>query len=160
MDLFMGWLEPLAATPVARFLITSSTAYLLVNAAHILSLGMLFGAILALDLRLLGMARPIPLPVIAPYLSRLAGIGLSLAIITGLCLFSVRPTEYATNPAFLWKLGLIALGLANAVAVHRSAGWKAVLAGASTTSGLRISAALSIVIWIAAVVAGRWIGFI
>jgi hypothetical protein len=52
------------------------------------------------------------------------------------------------------------LGLANVVAVHRSAGWKAVLAGASTTSGLRISAALSIVIWIAAVVAGRWIGFL
>jgi hypothetical protein len=160
MDLFLGWLEPLPATPMARFLITSSTAYLLVNAAHILSLGMLFGAILALDLRLLGMARPIPLPVIAPYLSRLAGIGLGLTVITGLCLFSVRPTEYATNPAFLWKLGLIALGLLNVVTVHRSAGWRAVLAGKPVPSELRISAALSLVIWIAAVIAGRWIGFL
>jgi hypothetical protein len=160
MGWLMDWLEPLAATPLARLLMTSSTTYLLVNAAHILSLAMLFGAILALDLRLLGLAKPVPLPVVAPYLSRVAGTGLVLTVLTGLCLFSVRPTEYATNPAFLWKLGLIATGLANILAVHRSAGWQAVLAGTSPTMGLRISATLSILVWIAAVVAGRWTGFL
>jgi hypothetical protein len=156
----MEWLEALAATPVARLLVRSSTAYLLVNAAHILSLGTLFGAILVLDLRLLGFAKPIPLPVVAPYLSRLAGIGLCFAIFTGLCLFSVRPTEYATNSAFLWKLGLIGLGLANVVVVHRSAGWRAMLRGEGVTGGLRISAFASATIWIGAVVSGRWIGFL
>lgn len=160
MEWIAEWIEPLSATPVARLLIRSSTAYLLVNAAHILGLGALFGAILALDLRLLGFAKPIPLPAIAPYLSRLAGTGLGLAMITGLCLFSVRPTEYATNPAFLWKIGLIGLGLLNVVAVHRSSGWKAVLQGHGVTTGLRISALASIAIWIGAVVAGRWIGFL
>ncbi|WJH39248.1 DUF2214 domain-containing protein [Aliirhizobium terrae] len=160
MEWIAEWIEPLSATPVARLLIRSSTAYLLVNAAHILSLGTLFGAILALDLRLLGLAKPIPLPVVAPYLSRLAGTGLVLTMISGLCLFSVRPVEYATNPAFLWKLGLIALGLLNVIAVHRSSGWKAVLQGGGVTTGLRISAFASIAIWIGAVVAGRWIGFL
>ncbi len=160
MDWLTGWLEPLAATPVARLLVTSSTAYLLVNAAHILSIGMLFGSILALDLRLLGLAKTIPLPAIAPYLSRLAGIGLALAIVTGLCLFSVRPAEYATNPAFLFKLGLIALGLVNIAVVHRSDGWVAMIQGGSPTAGIRILALASIVVWIAAVVAGRWIGFL
>jgi hypothetical protein len=160
MEWYTGWLEPLAATPVARLLIASSITYLLVNAAHILSVGMLFGAILALDLRLLGVARPIPLSLVAPYLSRLAGIGLALAIVTGLCLFSVRPTEYATNPAFLWKLALIGIGLVNVMMVHHGRGWKVILEGGSPTPGMRLSSIASIIIWIAAVVAGRWIGFL
>ncbi len=160
MDWLTTWLEPLAATPVARLLIMSSTAYLLVNAAHILSIGMLFGAILALDLRLLGLARAVPLPLIAPYLSRLAGTGLALAIVTGLCLFSVRPVEYAANPAFLWKLGLIGLGLLNVLTVHYSSGWTAVLGSGSISPSLRISAAVSLATWTSAVIAGRWIGFL
>lgn len=160
MDWLTTWLEPLAATPVARLLIMSSTAYLLVNAAHILSIGMLFGAILALDLRLLGLARAVPLPLIAPYLSRLAGTGLALAIVTGLCLFSVRPVEYAANPAFLWKLGLIGLGLLNVLTVHYSSGWAAVLGSGSIPPSLRIAAAVSLATWTSAVIAGRWIGFL
>jgi hypothetical protein len=160
MGWLMDWLEPLAATPLARLLMTSSTTYLLVNAAHILSLAMLFGAILALDLRLLGLAKPVPLPVVAPYLSRVAGTGLVLTVLTGLCLFSVRPTEYATNPAFLWKLGLIGLGLVNVLAVHRGEGWKAMLDGEAPTVAIRSQALASITIWIAAIIAGRWIGFL
>ncbi|CDZ61144.1 DUF6644 family protein [Neorhizobium galegae] len=156
----MEFLAMAAETPLARALITSSTLYLLVNAAHILGIGMLFGAILALDLRLLGFAPAIPLAVVAPYLSRLAGAGVILAILTGLCLFSVRPLEYARNPAFLAKLGFVALGLVNVAVVHFSSGWRTVLAGDAPTAALRFSAVLSIVLWISAVIAGRWIGFL
>ncbi|MDQ0133147.1 hypothetical protein J2T08_001048 [Neorhizobium galegae] len=156
----MEFLAPLAETPLARALITSPTLYLLVNAAHILGIGMLFGAILALDLRLLGLAPVVPLAAIAPYLSRLAGAGVLIAIATGLCLFSVKPLEYARNPAFLAKLGFVALGLLNVAIVHFNSGWRAVLAGNVPTAALRFSAVLSIVVWIAAVIAGRWIGFL
>ncbi|MFB9951494.1 DUF6644 family protein [Rhizobium puerariae] len=156
----MELLAPLAETPLARALITSATLYLLVNAAHILGTGMLFGAILALDLRLLGFAPAVPLPPIAPYLSRLAGAGVVLAIVTGFCLFTVRPTEYARNPAFLAKLGLVALGLINVAVVHFGRGWRVVLAGGNPATALRISAMFSIIVWIAAVIAGRWIGFL
>jgi hypothetical protein len=156
----MEFLAMAAETPLARALITSSTLYLLVNAAHILGIGMLFGGILALDLRLLGLAPVVPLAVVAPYLSRLAGAGVLIAIVTGLCLFSVRPLEYARNPAFLAKLGLLALGLLNVAVVHFNSGWRTVLSGAAPTAALRISAVFSIVIWIGAVIAGRWIGFL
>ncbi|SMF47440.1 hypothetical protein SAMN02982989_2443 [Xaviernesmea oryzae] len=156
----MEFLAPLAETPLARALISSSTIYLLVNAAHILGIGMLFGAILALDLRLLGLARAMPLPATALYLSRMAGAGVVLAIVTGLCLFTVKPVEYVRNPAFLFKVGLIALGLVNVAVVHFGAGWKAMLAGEKPSAALRISAAFSTLIWIAAVIAGRWIGFL
>ena len=156
----MDLLASLAGTPLARVLITSPTAYLLVNAAHILGIGMLFGAILALDLRLMGFARAVPLSAVAAYLSRMAGAGVMLAIVTGFCLFMVRPVEYARNPAFLAKLCFIALGLANVAAVHFGKGWKDVLSGEAPRAAVRIGATLSILIWIAAVIAGRWIGFL
>jgi hypothetical protein len=156
----MEWLAPLAETSLARALITSSTVYLLVNAAHILAIGILFGSILALDLALLGLLPTTVLRAVASYLSRLAGIGIGLAAVTGLCLFSVRPMEYAQNPAFLVKLGLIALGILNVAVVHYGAGWRGLLTGKAPSATLRTSAVLSILIWIGAVVAGRWIGFL
>ena len=157
LDWLPGWI---AGSALATALKGSATLYLFVNAAHILSIGMLFGAILALDLRLLGLARAVPLAAVAPYLSRIAATGLALAIATGLCLFSVRPAEYAANPAFLAKLGLIALGLVNIAAVHCGSGWKTVLEGGAPGPMLRLGASASLLVWIAAVVAGRWIGFL
>lgn len=156
----MEWLAPLAETPLARALIASSTLYLLVNAAHILGIGTLFGAILALDLRLLGFAQAVPLAAIAPYLSRIAAAGVFLAVLTGLCLFSVRPTEYARNTAFLAKLCLVALALVNVAVVHFGSGWRAVLSGETPGVALRVGATLSVLFWIGAVIAGRWIGFL
>lgn len=156
----MEALDWLSTTGLAISLKASGTLYLFVNAAHILSIGTLFGAILALDLRILGLGRSLPLAAVAPYLSRLAAVGLALAAVTGLCLFSVRPAEYAGNPAFLAKLGLIALGLANVAAVHLGSGWKTVLAGGTPDTALRLGATVSILVWLAAVVAGRWIGLL
>jgi hypothetical protein len=156
----MEFFAPLAETPVARALIASSTLYLLVNAAHILGIAVLFGAILALDLRILGLAPAVPLAAIAPYLSRLAGAGMLVAMLTGLCLFSVRPMEYVQNPAFLAKIGFLGLGLLNVAVVHWGSGWKEVLAGAPANSALRLSAMLSIAVWIGAIIAGRWVGFL
>jgi hypothetical protein len=156
----LDWLQPLSETALARALILSPTLYLLVNAAHIMAIGVLFGTILSLDLRILGMFRTVPLHSLAPFLSRMAACGAVLAILTGMSLFSVRPQEYVQNPAFLTKVTLVAVGLVHALAVHRSAGWRAALAGEGASALLRLSALVSIAIWTSAVVAGRWIGFL
>lgn len=156
----MDVIEWLSATAPAVALRRSATLYMFVNAAHILAIGLLVGAILPLDLRLAGFFRKVPVEAVAPFLSRSAGVGLILAIATGFCLFSVHPLEYAANPAFLVKLGLIGLGLLNLLAVHVGRGWKGLLATGLIHPGLRFSAALSAAIWIAAVLAGRWIGFL
>ncbi len=153
-------LEWLSATPLATALRRSANLYMFVNAAHILSIGLLIGAILPLDLRLMGFFPSVPLSVIGPFLSRAAAIGVAAAIVTGFCLFSVRPLEYAQNPAFLAKLGLLTLGVLNAGIVHAGYAWRKAIAGAVTAARLRIGALISAVTWLAAVVAGRWIGFI
>ncbi|TAV51428.1 DUF2214 domain-containing protein [Rhizobium leguminosarum] len=153
-------LEWLSATTPAVALRRSGTLYMFVNAAHILAIGLLIGAILPLDLRLAGLFRKVPVEIVAPFLSRAAGVGLAAAIVTGFCLFSVRAVEYAANPAFLAKLCLIAFGLLNLSIVHFGRGWKTAVSTGIVRPGLRFSAVLSAAVWIAAVLAGRWIGFL
>ncbi|EJC79958.1 hypothetical protein Rleg4DRAFT_1564 [Rhizobium leguminosarum bv. trifolii WSM2297] len=153
-------LEWLSATTPAVALRRSGTLYMFVNAAHILAIGLLVGAILPLDLRLAGFFRKVPVDIVAPFLSRSAGLGLAAAIVTGFWLFSVRPVEYAANPAFLAKLCLITFGLLNVLVVHAGQGWRTVTTVGIPRPAIRVAAALSAATWIAALVAGRWIGFL
>ncbi|HEY8611003.1 MAG TPA: DUF2214 domain-containing protein [Roseomonas sp.] len=155
MDLlaaFSGW-------SVAAALRRSAVLYPLVNAAHILGIGVLVGSIFTLDARVLGAFGRVPLSALGPPLVRMAGIGLAAAAATGFLLFSVRPAAYAANPAFLVKLGLIVLGLLNVLALHLGSGWRRALAGGDMAAPVRVAAALSLMVWTSAVLAGRWIGF-
>lgn len=151
------WLE---ALPPAAWLRRSTFAYPLVNAAHILGIGLILGAILPLDLRLMGAFRATPLEAIGPFLSRAAAAGVAVALVTGFLLFLVEPGEYLANPAFLAKLGLLALALANVAVVHRGPAWRRAVTGRGVAPSLRASAAASMLLWLGALIAGRWIGFL
>jgi hypothetical protein len=149
-------LEAIGSWPGATWLQQSATAWLFVNAAHIVGIGLLLGSIMPLDLRLLGAFRRYPVDMLGPFLVRVAATGLALAALTGLWLFSVNPGEYLANDAFRWKAALLALALVNVVIQHRGAGmreWR-------ITAAMRVSAALSLGLWLSVVVAGRWIGFL
>jgi hypothetical protein len=156
----MPLVEWIGAWPGAVLLQHSGTAWLLVNAAHILGVGMLVGAILPLDLRLLGLFRPVPLGVIAPFLSRAAAAGALLAIVTGLWLFSVKPAEYLGNSAFLCKAALLVLALANVALQHGNRRFAQALAGGALRPAVRLVALGSILLWLSVLVAGRWIAFV
>lgn len=153
-------LDALAAWPGALWLQGSGTAYLFLNAAHILGLGLLLGAIVPLDLRLAGLWRQLPLQVLLPYSSRAAAAGLVLALATGLWLFTVRPHEYLDNTAFQFKLGLLLLALSNIGWQHRSPALARSLRDGTLSTGLRLRAAASILLWCGVLLAGRWIGFL
>lgn len=160
-----GWftaaLNALPALAPVAWLARSGTAYLVVNAAHIAALGMGVGAALLLDLRLLNaVGRRLPLALIGPFLSRAAAAGLGGAAITGLWLFAVRPLEYLDNTAFQAKLALIALALVNVAAMHAGDGWARALRQGHANLRARVHAAISLVLWLAVVLAGRWIGFL
>ncbi|MCD0504160.1 DUF2214 domain-containing protein, partial [Bordetella petrii] len=101
-----------------------------------------------------------PLAVVAPWLARLAAGGLGAAVLTGFWLFSVQPGQYLGNTAFQAKLALVALGIVNALWLRSSRHWRNLLAGAPVSARVRGHAALSLGLWLAAIVAGRWIGFL
>lgn len=156
----MEFLQALSEWPGAVMMRRFQVVYLLVNASHIISISLVVGAIVTLDLKLLGLFRPFPIATLAPPLSRVSAAGIMLAILTGLLLFSVRPAAYIQNTAFLIKVALIVLGIANALLLKSNFHWKVALAGGELHKSVRVSAFLSVALWFSAVIAGRWIGFL
>lgn len=156
----MEALAALGASAPAVLLRGSPTAYLLVNAAHVLGIGLLVGAIVTLDLRLLGAFAAHPLAHLGPPLRRVAMAGLGLAAATGLLLFSTRPLAYVENPAFLAKMALLGLALLNVALLHAGPRWRDAMAGGTPRRGLRAAAMVSLLAWPGVLLAGRWIGFL
>ncbi len=129
-------------------------AYPLVNALHIIGVALLFGAIVPLDLRLAGWRRDAAaIDGLSRLLLPVAMFGFALAACAGLLLFATDARAYAASPLFQAKIVLIVLALGNAFALRRidwrNAGSKRVaLAGAA-----------SVLLWLAAIVLGRLIGY-
>jgi hypothetical protein len=130
------------------FLRTSWWAYPLVNVVHVLGLAALFGAILVHDLRLLGRApveagaRDLAVPV--------AATGLAVAAVSGFLLFAVQPLDYAAMQVFWVKIAAVAAGVANAIAGE---------VFGTVRRRPRLVAAVSMLAWVTAIVAGRLIGY-
>ncbi len=158
-DLLAG----IEASPLGRIVRESGAwTYAWVNLAHIVGVASLFGAILVLDLRLLGVGRRLPLAPLADAVIPVAKIGFLLAAASGIALLSANATAYAGNPFLLIKLAVVALGLANAVLLGRSRAWSAARDGIATSAQLRrvtLMGGISLASWLTAVGAGRMIGY-
>ena len=149
-------------TALASALRASLWVYPIVNAGHIVGLGLLVGAIVPLDLRLLGAWPTVPLATLNRILLPITLGGLALAASTGALLLSVRASEYVLIPLFWIKLSLIVCALANALLLRITLAWRAYrdsgLTG--TTPRLQLAGALSIGFWLAVIIAGRMIGYL
>jgi hypothetical protein len=160
--MLMEFASALQDTGIATALRQSFWVYPLVNAGHIVGLALLFGAIVPLDLRLLGCWGKVPLVAMSRILLPVAIAGLVLAVPTGALLFSVRATEYVAMPLLWIKVSLVACAIANALMLHMSLTWAVFehsdLVG--TTPRLQLAGALSIGLWLAVIVVGRMIGYL
>ncbi len=87
--------------------------YAIVNLAHVLGIATLFGSILVLDLRLIGVGRRLPLVAISSAVVPVATTGFLIAATTGLGLLATKAIEYVGNPFLLIKFPAIGLGLVN-----------------------------------------------
>lgn len=156
----LTWLEGSALGQAVRG--AGVWSYAVVNLFHILGVATLFGSVLILDLKLLGMFRAVPLAMIGVPTVRLAAAGGVLALLTGVCLLATNATEYAGNPFLLLKFSAVLVGVVNAGVLHRSAAWRnraaEVMAGRHALQ-LRVGGAVSLAAWTAAIVAGRMIGY-
>lgn len=155
----MDWIAALHDWPGAALMRRSGPVYAAVNAAHVLGIALTLGAALPMDLRLLGAFRRVPLAALVPFLSRVAGTGVVLAALTGVVLVSVNPADYLANPAFRVKLYLLSAAFFLIALQHANPAWSALPRGGPVTPSLRVMAALSALVWLAILGAGRWIGF-
>ncbi len=149
-------LAALAASDFATALRMSRWLYAGVNTAHVLGIALLVGAILPLDLRLLGLWRDASRDALVRVLVPVAATGLTLALSAGALLFATRAPEYAALPVFQVKLALVALGAGSALALHARFGARLQRARRAT---LTRAAALSMTCWLGALIAGRMIAF-
>jgi hypothetical protein len=158
-------LEPLAATLQASGLSETLRAsvwlYPLVNTGHVVGIALLFGAIVPLDLRLLGGFRAVPLEPLATTLVPVAITGLLLALATGALLFATRPLDYVVEPLFGIKLALLAAAVLNALWLRVDPHWRRLGAalGVPPRPGWRWHGALSVLLWLGVITAGRLIGY-
>ena len=105
------WLRvPPSATSCAS---PASRTYAIVNLAHILGVASLFGSVLVLDLRLVGLGRRIPLAALADATVPVAVTGFLIAAATGVGLLVTKATEYVGNPFLAIKFPAILLALIN-----------------------------------------------
>jgi len=136
-------------TPVAEFVRDSSWAFPALQSLHFIGMALLIGAVGAIDLRVLGVARSIPVDSL-PRLLPLAWVGFGINVVSGALFFAHDPYQYAFNLSFRLKMLLIAIAGLNAL-------WFRL--GVFDAWHAKLIAASSIVLWVGVIAAGRFIAF-
>jgi hypothetical protein len=134
----------------------------MVEATHVVSAVLLFGIVLVVDLRLLGLADASrAFTRISRETLPLVWLAFAVSVITGALMFAASAHTYVNNTAFRLKaLALLGAGL-NMTLFH----WKTLRGVAdwdqnrSSPRAARVAGLLSVVLWAAVVLLGRWIGF-
>lgn len=135
----------------------------LMESLHVLSMAILLGAIVMVDLRVLGLAAlRYPVQVMVRELVPWAAWAFLAANVTGLAMFITRASAHAQNPAFQIKMGSLLLAGLNVALFHFRAlpSMLRDTQGGATPPLARITAGLSLLLWCAVILAGRWVGHV
>lgn len=138
---------------------SSAWAYPLANVAHLFGLALLAGGILAVDLRIMGLWRKLPLKAMHNALTPFAVAGLLVFASSGAALFAADAKELVRNPVFLAKMVIVALAVTNALAFRKFAKRALDNGSGDLPLNFRISSATSLSLWSAAIICGRMIAY-
>ena len=152
---FLEWCDGLAMSQADR---ESPWLFGVTQALHLVAITTFIGAILIVDLRLLGwaLARE-PRAAIARSAQRVllwAGVGV---LATGIPQFTANALSYSRSPVFVFKMYLLAAAVAFTVTLRR----RVAIAdeGQMPSWAPRAVGAASLALWIGVTISGRWIGF-
>lgn len=152
----MELLAAIEASAAAQAVRTSIWIYPFVNTIHVVGVALLFGAIVPVDLRLLGYCRSLSLAPLFALLLPCAWAGFSLALVSGGALFIAEATDYARHPLFLAKLAAIGLAGANVLWLHAR---RTAAGTADEPRGAAAGALASIAVWVCVIALGRLIAY-
>jgi hypothetical protein len=125
---------------------------------HTIGMGFLAGGSAAIDLRILGVAKGMPLNAMLRIMPLLR-LAFGLNAVTGVLLLIGYPTKALTNPVFYAKLGLILLAVGLVSRIGRK-----VLRAPDAKYGVltptaKALALMSLVVWVALITAGRLLAY-
>jgi hypothetical protein len=158
---FQVWLEStLRSFRQVAALMQMDWSWPIVESIHFVGLTLLFGCIAAWDLRLIGMARHVPIAAfhrLIPF----AILGFAINATSGTFFLMTDPDQYVYNPAFHLKMLCVILAGVNVAFFYARTfrGARALAPGAQASYPARISGALSLVLWITVIICGRMITF-
>lgn len=147
-------LDRIAAYDGLSWISSHPTAYPALEVVHIVGIALLLGSLVVFELRVWGLGRELPAPALARLALSLSLGGFALAAGSGLLMFASQPGELLTNRAFVWKMGLLMLAGTNAAMFHARGGVRRADAVA------RVQTVLSLGVWLAVIICGRWIAYV
>jgi hypothetical protein len=156
-----GAIGAIEASALGEVMRHSLWAYPVVEIFHIVGLAMLFGSILVLDLRLLGISRNMSVRALARHVLPWTAASFLLILPSGLAMFVAHASDFIGNPVFVLKMGLIFTAGINAAALHAGAfrGAAAWDVNAMPPAVARLAGSLSLVLWISVIACGRLLAY-
>lgn len=157
MDPLFTWIETSAFSTWLRE-DPSILVFPFVLILHTVGLAFLVGANVAIDARVLGLARGVPLMSLRRYYHAMWA-GFWVNAFSGVLLLIAYPTKALTNPLFYAKLALIGVALYLARVIRRHMMEGTVTAGLRAPRRLKMLAATSLAVWGLSIFAGRFLAY-
>jgi len=129
----------------------STWLYPTVETVHIWGIGMLFGSVVLMDLRVLGLGKALDYSALSRLGIAVSVLGFSLAVITGSMLFITHAADLIASRLFILKMCLIFLLIANAILLRMR-----VVINPVT----KAQAVISLVGWASVIGLGRWLAYV
>ena len=149
-------LQWFADSPIGPKIMSIPWMFPTLESLHFLGVCLLFGSLLVVDLRLLGVVKGVRMASTFTFL--LVTIGsFALVALTGLGFFFTNPFNYWHNPVFKIKMVLVLLGGLNAAAFTLLEHRKLAALGPDASGGrlTQVAAGLSLGMWACVLFAGR-----
>jgi hypothetical protein len=157
------WLTSLESTSFATAIRESTWLFPTIESVHVLCIVLVVGSIMVVDLRLLNLAsRARAVTELTAEVLPWTWIAFVCAAITGGLLFSSSAVKYAQNTPFRIKMVLLLIAATNMAIFHLGIyrtvhHWDR---APRIPFRARLGGAVSLVLWVAVVASGRWIGFV
>lgn len=157
----MGIFEWLETTGIALWVGESLWGYPIMLSLHVVGLAIIVGIFVMRDLRLLGLFEGVSYAGLSG-LVKIGWIGFIVNALSGAALFSSQATMFVESTPFLLKIASIFLAVIVAAFIQnrsrdKAAAWDA---GETPDTTVRIAAAISLTLWISAIVSGRLIAYL
>lgn len=149
----------LTADAIAGFTSGLTWVWPTAEALHFIGLWILFGPLLIINLRLLGVLKGISFGSVHRLLPW-SMLGLTVNLITGMMFVIAAPGQYVENISFFWKIGLLLLAGANLLYLTAFEGPWEVEESNDAPMRLKAAAGSAIVLWIGVMYFGRMLPFI
>ena len=134
----------------------------IMEGTHLITVGLFFGTILMVDLRLLGLLfRKVPVSEISDRVLPLTVVGFLTLVVTGALAFMSKPEEYYHNLFFRSKMLFLLIAMINLAIFHFSVqktqgAWDK---AESPPAAAKLSASISLVCWLIVISCGRLIAY-